>query len=253
MNQNSNYHINSQQWIKTIFIACICIEIILVIFDLVFNYLDVLDELYIRRIWNVAREQSIPTWFASTQTQLLGVTVLVCGFVQQKQIPSWQFFSWLFFGLFFLWVGIDDAAEIHEKLGTAIDNKFGQNIESDALITQSYSWQLYIAPIFSIIGLFLVAFFGKLFYEQGLFWYLFFGLGCWVVSQMLDFTEGLEQIETVYADIGTMINASDDYLVPHTSKLIEEYLEMLGTTLLWVGYLKYLANLLIDRELKFLR
>ena len=41
------------------------------------------------------------------------------------------------------------------------------------------------------------------------------------------------------------------YGVTHTAKLIEEMLEMFGTTLLWIGFLHYLAALLQQRSLRF--
>lgn len=41
-------------------------EAALVVGDYVFNFLDVAGDIRIRRIFNVAREESIPTWFSSS-------------------------------------------------------------------------------------------------------------------------------------------------------------------------------------------
>ncbi len=71
-------------------------------------------------------------------------------------------------GLFFIFIGIDDGAAIHEKLGGALERMAAKKSE-----------------------------------EQG-------------------------AIE-------------DKYFVTHTFKVVEEVLEMLGTTLLWVGFMHYVA------------
>ena len=42
--------------------------------NLVFNFLDVTNHISIRRIFNVAREESLPTWYASLQALLVSVT-----------------------------------------------------------------------------------------------------------------------------------------------------------------------------------
>ena len=42
-------------------------QLVLLVLDYVFNYYDLADDISVRRIFNIAREQSLPTFFASLQ------------------------------------------------------------------------------------------------------------------------------------------------------------------------------------------
>jgi len=239
---------------RKIFILCILVEVLLLAADILFNYLDIFNELYIRRIWNIARELSIPSWFSSTQTQLMGLTVLLIGVVQKSLdknvLHPRPYISWVIAGVFFIWIGIDDAAEIHEKLGTAISNINNSGTEQ---VHQhlSFSWHTYLAPIFILFGLYLTYFFWREMSPHQLFRYVFIGFGCWVTSQIIDFGEGLADINDMYTAIQTYLGSSSTYLVPHSFKVVEEMLEMVGTTFLWVGFLHYLGIKLEGKQVQF--
>ncbi len=159
MSEGKTRDIYMQYWIKIIFISCIFTQFILVSFDYIFNYMDIVDDISIRRIWNIAREKSIPTWFSSIQAQLLGITVFLIAAVQKPHISRFRFWGWIFIGLFFLWIGIDDVAEIHEKLGGALERLATTESEEQSgffsffLQNPSFSWHTFIAPIFAICGL----------------------------------------------------------------------------------------------------
>lgn len=254
MNNLKSMSLNFNHVAKIVFISCLSIEAFLLLANILFNYLDILDELYIRRIWNIARELSIPTWFSSTQTQLMGATALLIGLLQKndriKGGTKVTYISWIVSGCFFIWIGIDDAAEIHEKLGTALTNL--NNSGADSSIEHvSFSWHTYIAPIFVLFGLYLTYFFWSELTPYNLFRYVFVGFGCWVTSQMIDFTEGLESIDETYTAIQIYLGSESTYLVPHSFKVIEEMLEMIGTTFLWVGFLHFLAVQLKGKRIEF--
>jgi hypothetical protein len=248
MSENNIKLINMQQWIKIIFIACVSAEFALVAFDYLFNYMDVLDDRQFRRIWNIARENSIPTWFSSIQAQLLGLTVLFIAAVQKRHISAFKTWGWILIGLFFLFIGIDDFAEIHEKLGGVLERMAATDGDDEGAIigtlmkNPSFSWHTFIAPVFALCGLAIALFLWMEFWKLNLFRYLFLGFGCWIVAQSLDFVEGLDDIETYYKSVQDYFSIERAYLVSHTFKVVEEYLEMLGTTLLWVGFLSYFAH-----------
>ena len=232
--------------INVIFVSCLAIIGVLVICDYVFNYLDVFDERGIRRIWNIAREQSLPTWFSSMLAQLLGVTVLLIALVQRSSVTRLHTTAWVLIGLFFLWIGIDDFAEIHEKLGGVLKRLAAKGEEAAVteflLQNPSFSWHTFIAPFFAACGLAIFAFLGLAFWRLRLLHYLILGFGCWVVAQGLDFVEGLNNVERLYRSVQDTFRVELIYGVTHTFKVIEEVLEMLGTTLLWVGFLHYFAH-----------
>lgn len=240
-----------------IFWICIISIALLVVADYVFNYEDILDDRSFRRIWNVAREQSIPTWFSSIQAQLLGVTVMLIGWVQSASIARYKTVIWYLIGLFFLWVGIDDFAAIHEKLGGVLERlaEEGENSAVTELMLKnpSFSWHTFIAPFFALCGLGIVAFLWLAFWRLRLAHFLVLGFGCWVVSQGIDFIEGLERAGDIYDWVRATLNIRSSYGVTHLIKVIEETLEMLGTTLLWVGFLRYLAHASDGLHLKLQR
>jgi hypothetical protein len=250
--------IKMQSWITTLFIACVFAEFALVAFDYFFNYFDVLDDKQFRRIWNIARENSIPTWFSSIQAQLLGVTVLCIAGIQKNRISMVKTWGWILIGLFFIFIGIDDFAEIHEKLGGVLERlASSENNESGAIVgtlmkNPSFSWHTFIAPIFALCGLAIALFLWMEFWKLSLFRYLFLGFGCWIVAQSLDFVEGLDDIDDFYKLVQDYFSIERYYLVTHTFKVVEEYLEMLGTTLLWVGFLSYFSHVADGLKLEFL-
>jgi hypothetical protein len=96
--------------------------------------------------------------------------------------------------------------------------------------------------LFILCGLAITAFLWSAFWHRRLLHWLILGFGCWVIAQSLDFIEGLENAEELYGSIKDALDIERMYGVTHTFKLAEEVLEMVCTTLLWVGFLHYLAQ-----------
>ncbi|MFK5971596.1 MAG: hypothetical protein QM487_15965 [Candidatus Marithrix sp.] len=251
--------VNMQRWIKIIFISCILAQVLLIFCDYIFNYENIFEDKSIRRIWNIARENSIPTWFASMQAHALGITVFMIAIVQSRYISWLKLSIWILIGMFFLWIGIDDMAEIHEKLGGALERMVTKNdTEWEGPIglllkNPSFAWYTFIAPIFALFGILIAVFLWKAFWELSLTHYLILGFGCWIIAQGIDFTEGLDKIDGFYIYIKEALDLERRYGVSHTFKVVEEELEMLGTTLLWVGFLHYFANIANGLQLKLVK
>lgn len=244
--ENSVHAIDLDILIRRIFISCLVIMVLLIIADYVFNYRDLFDDRSFRRIWNIAREQSIPSWFSSIQAQLLGVTVFLIAVVEHRSVNTIKTIIWVLIGLFFFWIGIDDYAEIHEKLGGVLERmaKDGEPgaVTGILLKNPSFSWHTFIAPFFAICGLGILAFLWLSFWRLRLLHYVILGFGCWAVAQGLDFVEGLDAADDFYEWVQAQLGVERKYGVTHTFKVVEEVLEMLGTTLLWIGFLKYFAQ-----------
>ena len=245
--ENEIHIIDMQRWIRIVFILCVTAQVFLIICDYIFNYLDLFNDLDMRRIWNLAREKSIPTWFSAMQTQALGMTVFFTGIVQFRRISHLKTMIWILIGMFFFWIGVDDFAEIHERLGSVlerlVENRVGENIPFIGLFLKnpSYNWHTFMTPLFALCGLGITVFLWTAFRQTKLFSYLFLGFGCWVVAQAIDYMEGLDQIESLYKGIQETLAIKRKYGVTHTFKVVEEVLEMFGTTLLWIGFLRYFA------------
>lgn len=241
--------VNMQRWIKVIFISCIAIQIILILGDYIFNYLDVLENRNIRRIWNIAREKSLPTWFSSMQAQAVGMTAILIAVVQVPGPFRLRMWGWLLVGIFFLWIGIDDFAEIHERLGGVLESMATSDTDEPNQLTgfflknPSFSWHTFIAPVFALYVLGITIFLWLSFWRLNLARYLILGFGCWAVAQSLDFLEGLDDIDTFYDSVQEYFAIKRKYGVTHTFKVVEEELEMFGTTLLWIGFLHYFSHI----------
>lgn len=238
--------VDFQSLIPRIFFTCVAIQVFLIVADFVFNYLDVMDELKVRRIWNIAREQSIPTWFSSIQTHLLAVTVFLVALAERHHVSKRRYSAWLAISAFFLWIGIDDFAAIHERMGIVLEEWVWEGsditIAGIEVVNPSYAWHTLIAPVFVVCGIAITLFLWQKFRQHNLLKYLVIGFGLWVVSQGIDFLEGMEVIDDYYAAVQALWDIDDEYFVSHLMKVVEEEMEMLGTTYLWVGFLYYLAN-----------
>lgn len=234
-----------------IFLFCVTFEIFLVILDLFINYGQVTTISAIRNLSNIAREDSLASWFSSTQTFLVGLTVLLIALLhQQSKSPLIVTICWFAVSLFFLYLAVDDGAEVHERLGTAFTFMSENQRESTSVLFSaiqlfpSYTWQLLFLPLFSCFTLTMLIFLAIQFKDTRLIILIVFALLCLVMAVGLDFIEGLA--ENHRWNIHSRIRENlvlDKYTVSHMSKSLEEFLEMLGFTFFWVAFVSYLNNL----------
>jgi hypothetical protein len=214
---------------RRVLVAVLWIQLVLMLGDLVFNYLDVLGHISIRRIFNVAREQSLPTWFASLQAGLVAVTAWVLWRLERAR-------GWLLVAIFFLYISIDDASEVHERVSTALSERFPTlPFLADY---PSFSWHLLIAPILAACLLAVGVYLWMRIPTGRTRLLVVAGLAAFGVSQSLDVLEGIDGLFEGWAqDLGVA-----DYTVGHGFRSVEELLEMLGTTALWAPMLLRLGD-----------
>ncbi len=231
----------------------------------------------VRRLFNTTNEEGLASWFAVTQTWMIGLTLWIIALTrksEQKHRKSWL--GWCFLAVFFMYLAVDDGAAIHERLGTAygpdraastmVENAEQKiappDSEPSGRFFPSYGWQVLFMPFFSVIGLFMLGF---LWVElQTTPWRLMVigALSCLALAVGLDFIEGLDERHpwNVYVwiidrwDIIEFTEIHFDSLpyatVRHFSKSIEECLEMVGMTLFWSVFLQYLGRLRCDIRLR---
>ena len=101
----------------------------------------------------------------------------------------------------------------------------------------SYTWHIVLGPVFAALGLFLLLFAWREFRSPLLKILFLAGLACLGVAQVMDYLEGIDPIVEY---LGRLLSVSD-YTVHHFSKSAEEFLEMLGQTLLLVTFLRHLG------------
>ncbi len=197
--------------------------------DIVFNYLDVFDHLSIRRIFNIAREESFPTWFASTQA--LAVALTAGGLWRMTSRRAW---AWV--AGFFLYISIDDAAQVHERVSSALADRFPTlPFLADY---PSFSWHLLIAPILAAGLLAVSVHLWRSDPTRQTKLLVVGGLLAFAVSQGIDVLEGVDGLFDGWADdLGVAA-----YTVGHGLRTVEEMLEMLGTLALWIPMLRLVSD-----------
>ncbi|MDJ0769258.1 MAG: hypothetical protein QNJ12_10705, partial [Ilumatobacter sp.] len=150
---------------------------------------------------------------------------------------------WLGVAAFWIYVGTDDNAEIHERVGAALRRA----TEGSALVDwwEGFSWQLFLAPVlaFGLAASVLIAWSAA---PKGRAM-LIACLACFAIAQGIDVLEGTEGLFDDWADDLDV----DSYTVGHGLRSIEELLEMLGTTAYWSVILPMLATRMRGRRLEF--
>jgi len=243
--------------------VCVACELLLVAADVVFQLGHAVESRGIRRLFNLARESTIATWFGATQAVLVGLTLFAIALAHRARGASrWTVAGWIFIGLFFVFVAMDDSAEIHERVGLAIKQAFAQDAAAQpawvrwVLRFDNFGWQMFLMPLFGAMGLFMFVFVFRELRAHRLLPYFLAGLGMWVVAVALDFVDGIRDAEGrpggVYA---TMARGMDvqRYTLSHVSRIVEEFLEMLGTTMFGYAFLRYLGAVADGLEIRFAR
>jgi hypothetical protein len=219
----------------------------------IFNYLAVIDDEQIQEMFNVSRELSIGNWFSSMQEAAVGLLfLLIYVRVRGERGPGRHAFGWALCGVFFFYIGLDDGVTMHERVSTAVGDYFAltaQNANGGGggplgwLLAHfpSYEWQVLFGPFIAAMGIYIAVFLWR-HMERKATLQVFFGFFLFALAEGQDFIEGLE---TPYVWL-TEKFGTEPYTVPHFMKMGEEYLEMLGATVvLWVLLRQYAA---LDRR-----
>jgi len=218
------------------------IEVLLLGLDIVLNYGLLIESSSIRNIFNIAREQSLGSWFSILLTAFSGTVLLLLFILHSDQTSSWQAKGWAILSAFFFYLSADDAAKIHERVGGKIAKIIESNQTSSDAIAQwhdyfpSYAWQWLFGPVFIIMGLYILFFIWKQLPTKHLKAALFSAFICWGAAVCIDFIEGQEflfKFLSNYWDVKL-------YTVSHPFLVLEEFLEMLGATLFLIVFISCL-------------
>lgn len=231
---------------RQVALYCVLAELLLVGLDWFVYYQPGADAGGIRSLLNLAGEDSLGTWFSSTQTLAVAVVLwLIRLRVKLSQAANGRIVAgWTLLAAFFAFMAIDDALALHEQLGSAFEN-FYTDLDDDALgplgawfeAYPSYAWQFVLGPVFAAMAVFLLVFLWRQLARPGLRVLLLLALGCLALAVGMDYVEGL------YGGYKTVITATGwTYdTVLHLARVLEEFIEMLGTTLFLTAFLYYLG------------
>ncbi len=111
--------LQTKRLLQTTLFSLLAIEILLVCLDLYFRGLGSDAPRQIRQLVNLTREDSVGTWFATTQTFFVSVILWIhlarCSF--ERRSPR----TIIIFGLlagFFSYTSMDDGSKFHERIGS---------------------------------------------------------------------------------------------------------------------------------------
>ncbi len=242
--------VESDLMIRRLVIALVAIEIAFVILDAIITYGELTDIVYIQNIFDITREGSMPSWFGTTQMFMVGLTIWSIVVLNKKRLISkGRKIGWAVIATFITYLSLDDGAQIHERIGSAYVIIF-EETTSPALISTmggrffdhypSYAWQFAVAPIFIILGFFMLFFLWKEFQDGVGKKLLIAGVALFAIAQGMDFIEGLEPDHAlnIFTWVQWQLSLGDSTVI-HFAKSLEEFLEMLGTTVLWVAFLRH--------------
>ncbi len=206
------------------------IELALAVGDMLLNHYKVLPS-PLRRSVNIAREDSIGTWFAVVQVLAVGVVAwLLYRRAKAADEPPWVARSWAFLCGFFVYMSVDDAAKIHERVGSTF--------KKGVAFFPSYAWQAIYAPLFGGAALLLLFMAWRVVRQRTARWWIPVGLACYVAAVALDFAEGIDGVHQAWA----ALLGWKTHTVSHVQKVIEETIEMAGSTFFLGAFLLHLGH-----------
>ncbi len=229
--------IRTSTLLQNVFLVLFAAEVLIVLADVFLNRMAWIPSGAVQRFANITREDGIGNWFSAVQTLVAGVVLFVIFFSRREteERSGVHVWGWGLLACFFTLMGFDDATQLHERLGSAIDDLF-----PDESSEQTYTWHFTMGPFFVAMGFFILYFLWK---EnrtmRGRLLYLA-ALSLYGTAVVLDFIEGLKH--SPYPYLAHMIGRDADF-VEHTSKVIEEFFEDLGTTFFLLTFLNKLCSL----------
>ncbi len=260
--RNVRVQFSSGRAARVIFIACLLFEILLVLIDYHVNFGRLTTTGALRRLSNIAREDSLASWFGTTQTLFVAVTAWVLWLaVRVAGAPRWRRAGWMLVATLFSYMAIDDGAQLHERLGAAYRAAGG----SGSGWFPSFTWQVLLVPVLGAALLMCALFLWKELANRWGLWLIVAALGMFALAVALDFFEGLPPghawnpytaIAARYeiADFTrTRFGQSPYATLVHFSRSVEEFLEMLANTCFWAALVGHLGNAMPEIRLKATR
>jgi hypothetical protein len=229
------------------FVFCAAAGLLFVFLDAVVNHNRLTDIGAIRRLFNIAREDSLSSWFMVSQTFVAGIVLGLITLVERDKGASRpRVIGWALLTGFFIYLSADDGAEIHERLGTSFEIWAEEGALSDlAYAFPSYGWQVAVLPFLAGAGVLMVFFLWRELPGRGARYGVICAAGIMALAVGIDFIEGLEKRHPW--NLHTWISEHWDVrasTVRHFSKALEEFLEMLAIAALLAIFISRLGQAL---------
>lgn len=255
--------IDSDRLARRVLVFCIVAEVVFVFLDYQVNYAEWTDIGAMRRMFNTAREDGLASWFAITQTLLTGLTIgLIYLCVKNAGAARWRSTGWLVLTLFFLYMAVDDGAQLHERLGSTV-KAMREGAGGSFDFFPSYTWQILLLPVFAALGLFMLGFLWHELNDKSSRILLVFAISLQVLAVGLDFVEGLDpehrwNVYTILSErfdlhlwTAERFGETPYDALRHFSKSLEETIEMAAISILWFLFLRRLSRVGSDLRIRF--
>ncbi len=227
---------------ETIFATLLFVALMFLLLDFIqFSYADSIPR-KLGKIVDITSEGNLPTLYSSLLAIASGLVALVI----------WKHYSWLssprdvlswgLIATFFVYLGVDDAAQIHERVATVVSQWLKADntgrLASTFLGFESYYWQALFGPVFALFGLYMLVYLKKAFADNKVFFYFLAGIGFYVVAVLLDYIDGVPKYYDYFLT-DTLSFAE----IQHLFRALEEYIEMVGNSFILVSFLLHASNL----------
>lgn len=215
--------INGGYWVRSTTRLCVGLIVLVGAADFFLFFLGLSPSVIVARSFDISREESFGTWLSTSLALFAGLAAAAIYAHARLHHSFSSSLGWCLIALFFIFISLDDAAKLHERLGTAMRIKY-EGITENNLDSwfPSWGWQLFVAPFFMAMGAYMLWFLRQALDARLLRWMIFaFALLACAVA--LDFLEG------------TKFGPLEHDAAVHLVQLTEEMLEMFGiTTFLYI-------------------
>jgi hypothetical protein len=252
--------------VRFVLVGCLLLEVAFVLLDYHVNYGRLTEIGALRRMTAIAREDGLASWFGTTQTMLVALTAwAIVAVIRAQGAARWRRAGWTVVAMLFTYMAVDDGAQLHERVGTAVQVLGEESAPSALAFFPSYTWQIVFGPIFAVLGLAVAVFLWRELSDRVALALVFAALSCFGLAVGLDFIEGLDADHSlnVYtfltARTGVDAWAADRFgrtgyeALDHFGRSLEEFLEMLGGTLFWTAFLRTLTSVTPELRVRWSR
>lgn len=206
------------------------------------NQLVLLPNSLWRQMFDLGIEANIPTWFSSIYWLCVGFSAYLCYAAEKGRKARWP---WILIGLVFTAASCDEASEIHENIGSLLQ-EFVMDKQVRALSEASPGspWIGYYAPLLALVILGFVVFLFRRLTNLRSKIVVICAFACYAIAISMDFFQGMPDPQRVR--LAAAIGVSRPALVEF-SIIFEEMCEMLGCILLTNSFL-YHAEVTYQRS-----
>lgn len=222
----------------SVLVGLVLVEIGLLTLDVVsYRYVEQRE---LKQMLDLTLEGNIATFFASAQALFVGMAA----FAISTRYPNQpRRYAWLAIALFFAFIAVDDASQIHERVSTVWGNAAladGSSLSARVVAGfASYWWLLLFLPFFAAAGLAMGIFALSEFGGALPAWLFLAGLAFYANAVVLDYFDAIERsYEPIMQTMGWALGTAR-----HVYRNVEEFLEMFGTTCILVAFLSFYARI----------